>query len=52
MMFALAFQARVYVTSGSASKLKKAMEMGRQGGYNIRNRTGWKKRTKDVAVLM
>ena len=36
MMFALAFKARVYITSGSESKLKKAMELGAEGGYNYK----------------
>ena len=48
MMFALAFQARVYVTSGSASKLKKAMEMGAAGGYNYKEPDWVEKATKEV----
>lgn len=34
MKFALAFKARVYVTSGSSLKLNKAIEMGAAGGFN------------------
>ncbi len=34
LQFALAFEARVYVTSSSDEKLKKACEMGAIGGYN------------------
>ena len=48
MMFALAFQARVYVTSRSASKLKKAMEMGAAGGYNYKEPDWVEKATKEV----
>lgn len=35
--FALAYKARVYVTSSSEEKLQKAKELGALGGYNYKN---------------
>jgi len=48
MTLALGFQARVYVTSGSPSKLKKAMELGAAGGYNYREPDWVEKATNEV----
>jgi zinc-binding alcohol dehydrogenase/oxidoreductase len=43
MKFALAFQARVYVTSGSEAKLKQAAALGAAGGFNYKESI-WKER--------
>jgi zinc-binding alcohol dehydrogenase/oxidoreductase len=40
MTLALSFKARVFVTTGSESKLKKAIELGAAGGYNY-NEPDW-----------
>lgn len=40
MQFALAFDARVYVTSSSDKKIDRAMELGATGGFNY-NDSGW-----------
>jgi len=40
LQFALAFQARVYVTSGSEEKIKKAIELGAVSGFNYKQ-SGW-----------
>jgi NADPH:quinone reductase-like Zn-dependent oxidoreductase len=40
LQFAVAAQAKVYVTSGSDQKIEKAMSMGAIGGANYRN-AGW-----------
>jgi zinc-binding alcohol dehydrogenase/oxidoreductase len=37
MQFALAYKARVYVTSGSEDKLSRAKDMGALGGYNYKD---------------
>lgn len=37
LQFALAFEARVYVTSGTDSKLEKAKEIGSTAGFNYNN---------------
>jgi zinc-binding alcohol dehydrogenase/oxidoreductase len=37
LQFALAYQARVYVTSGSDEKISKAKELGASGGFNYRD---------------
>jgi NADPH:quinone reductase-like Zn-dependent oxidoreductase len=37
LQFAVAYQARVYVTSGSAEKLQKAKELGALGGFNYKD---------------
>ena len=44
MQFALAFGARVFVTSGADEKLEKAKAMGASGGYNY-NDAGWGEKT-------
>lgn len=36
LQFALAFQAKVYVTSGSDDKIKRAIEMGATAGFNYK----------------
>jgi zinc-binding alcohol dehydrogenase/oxidoreductase len=40
LKLALAFKARVYVTSGSDAKIQKAISLGASGGYNY-NEEGW-----------
>jgi zinc-binding alcohol dehydrogenase/oxidoreductase len=37
LQFAVAYQARVYVTSGSEEKLKRAKELGAIGGFNYKD---------------
>lgn len=37
LQFAVAYQARVYVTSGSDEKLEKAKKLGATGGFNYKN---------------
>jgi NADPH:quinone reductase-like Zn-dependent oxidoreductase len=37
LQFAVAYQARVYVTSGSEEKLKRAKELGALGGFNYKD---------------
>ena len=46
MQFALAAGAEVFVTSGSAEKIEKAVSMGAKGGANY-HETGWDKRLKE-----
>jgi NADPH:quinone reductase-like Zn-dependent oxidoreductase len=46
--FALAYQARVYVTSGSEEKLSKAKGMGALGGFNYKDPEWTAKAAKDV----
>lgn len=46
MQFALAAGAEVFVTSGSAEKIEKAMRMGAKGGKNYRE-TDWDKHLKE-----
>jgi NADPH:quinone reductase-like Zn-dependent oxidoreductase len=48
LQFALAAGAEVFVTSGSAEKIRKAREMGALGGANYREE-GWPKSLKDLA---
>lgn len=48
MQFALAAGAEVFVTSGSAEKMEKAVTLGAKGGVNYRE-TGWDKRLKETA---
>jgi NADPH:quinone reductase-like Zn-dependent oxidoreductase len=43
LQFAVAYKAKVYVTSGSDEKIKKAMAMGAAGGYNYK-REDWSSR--------
>ncbi len=48
IQFAVAFQARVFVTSGSEEKLKKASQLGITAGFNYKEK-GWvEKITKEV----
>ena len=46
--FALAYKARVYVTSGSEEKLQKAKELGALGGYNYKDPEWTRKAAKEV----
>lgn len=46
--FALAYQARVYVTSGSEAKLEKAKSMGALGGFNYKDPEWTAKAAKEV----
>ncbi len=46
--FALAYQARVYVTSGTEEKLNKAMGMGALGGFNYKDPEWSMKAAKEV----
>lgn len=46
MQFALAYKARVYVTSGSEEKLSRAKEMGAIGGYNYKE-PDWQVKAKN-----
>lgn len=48
LQFALAFDARVYVTSSSDDKLAKACEMGASGGYNYKDPDWVKKVSKEA----
>lgn len=48
LQFALAFDARVYVTSGSKEKLDKALALGASGGYNYKDADWIKKIQKDA----
>lgn len=48
MQFALAAGAEVFVTSGSAEKIEKAVQMGARGGANYREE-GWDKQLKEQA---
>ncbi|NOT75968.1 MAG: zinc-binding dehydrogenase [Cyclobacteriaceae bacterium] len=46
--FAVAFQARVFITSGSEEKIKKCIELGATAGFNYKEK-GWiEKITKEV----
>ncbi len=45
--FAMAYQGRVYVTSGSDTKLSKAKELGALGGYNYKDQEWTQKALKD-----
>ncbi len=47
LVMAVAAGAKVYVTSGSEEKIKKAMEKGASGGVNYRNE-GWPQQLKDM----
>lgn len=47
MQFALAAGAEVFVTSGSAEKMEKAVALGAKGGVNYRE-TDWDKRLKET----
>lgn len=46
--FALAYKARVYVTSGSEEKLQKAKELGALGGYNYKDPEWTRRAAKEV----
>ena len=48
LKLALAFQAKVYVTSGSETKLKKAMELGASGRFNYKELNWVEKATKEA----
>jgi len=48
MQFALAFDARVYVTSGSDEKLEKAKAMGASGVYNYKRADYFEKISKEA----
>ncbi len=48
MKFAIAFQAKVYVTSGSESKLQRAIELGASGGFNYKE-PNWLEKAKKEA---
>ncbi|MBK5280318.1 MAG: zinc-binding dehydrogenase [Bacteroidia bacterium] len=48
VQFALAYQARVYVTSGSEEKLQKAKDLGALGGFNYKDPEWTKIATKEV----
>jgi zinc-binding alcohol dehydrogenase/oxidoreductase len=48
LQFAIAYKARVYVTSGSEEKLKKSKELGALGGYNYKDPEWTKKASKEV----
>lgn len=48
MQFALAFEARVFVTSGSQEKLEKALAMGASGTFNYKDENWVDKITKEA----
>jgi len=48
LQFAAAYQARVYVTSGSAEKIEKAKQYGAVGGFNYKN-PDWVQQAKKEA---
>ncbi len=43
LKFAVAFQAKVFITSGTEEKLKKGIELGALAGFNYKEKTGWRK---------
>ncbi|MGC1241711.1 MAG: zinc-binding dehydrogenase [Chryseosolibacter sp.] len=49
LQFALGYQARVYVTSGSDEKIAKAVAMGAIGGFNYRDEQWTEKAKKEAA---
>jgi NADPH:quinone reductase-like Zn-dependent oxidoreductase len=49
LQFAVAYQARVYVTSGSDDKLSKAKSLGAVGGFNYKN-PDWAEQAKKEAM--
>lgn len=48
MQFALAYGAKVFVTSGSNEKIQKALDLGATGGFNYRDAT-WAEKAKKEA---
>lgn len=48
LKLALAFQAKVYVTSGSQSKLDKALALGASGGFNYKEANWSEKATREA----
>lgn len=48
LQFALAYKARVYVTSGSEEKISRAKDLGALGGFNYRD-TEWAEKAKKDA---
>lgn len=48
LQFALAYKARVYVTSGSEEKISRAKDLGTLGGFNYRD-TEWAEKAKKDA---
>jgi zinc-binding alcohol dehydrogenase/oxidoreductase len=48
LQFAVAYQARVYVTSGSEEKIDKAKELGALGGFNYKESNWTNKAEKEV----
>lgn len=49
LQYAVAYHARVYVTSGSDEKIKKAKDLGAQGGFNYKS-PDWVEQAKKEAV--
>ncbi len=49
LLFAVAAGARVFVTSGSDEKLRRARELGAQGGVNYRTDPDWNKTLRKLA---
>lgn len=48
LQFAVAYQARVYVTSSSDEKIKRAKELGASGGFNYKNPDWAQKAAKEA----